>query len=291
MFTRTALAQDSAAAVHVKYASGDTELATLTEGVKYFSNRSYELSRIPSELLGLKFTRREGGRSSDLEIEVPANFRVYVLVGSDRDPSVPSPVKSLIARLSTEGWSRLSDAEYVNRNAKHCPIAIFEQEFPSHQHVSVAGAAFAGCCVAAGSLVVDSGGSTAQKQPEPTPATPASTLHTDPTPDTSPIAGPTTRPAIPQTSIRSLEIEETDSGMMLGQTSEVTLTITRGTSPTLTTVRFVTPVGNDMCLARDDALRFIRLTYPNWDVDKAEITFEDKYVPHDGGSIGAAVER
>lgn len=76
---------------------------------------------------------------------------------------------------------------------------------------------------------------------------------------------------------------------MLGQTSQITLTLTPGKSPRLVTVRFVTTIGDEMSLARDDALRFIRLKYPNWSVDKAEITFEDKYVPHDGGSIGAAV--
>ena len=31
------------------------------------------------------------------------------------------------------------------------------------------------------------------------------------------------------------------------------------------------------------------MTYPNWNVETAEISFEDKYTKHDGGSIGAAV--
>ena len=46
-----------------------------------------------------------------------------------------------------------------------------------------------------------------------------------------------------------------------------------------------------MRLARDEALRYIRLTYPNWYADAAEISFEDKYVNHDGGSIGTPSER
>ncbi len=36
-------------------------------------------------------------------------------------------------------------------------------------------------------------------------------------------------------------------------------------------------------------MRYARVTYPNWTASAAELTFEDKYNDHDGGSIGAAV--
>jgi hypothetical protein len=77
--------------------------------------------------------------------------------------------------------------------------------------------------------------------------------------------------------------------MMLGQTSEMVLTVTRGDTSRLTAVRYVMPIGPQMALARDEALRFIRVTYPNWYADEAELTFEDKYTAHDGGSNGTAV--
>ena len=89
--------------------------------------------------------------------------------------------------------------------------------------------------------------------------------------------------------VNCLEVIQTDSGQMLGQSSEVVLTVTRGDTSTAVSAKFVTKVGADTTLALDDALRFIHLTYPNWYVDKAEITFEDKYSTHDGGSIGAAL--
>lgn len=77
--------------------------------------------------------------------------------------------------------------------------------------------------------------------------------------------------------------------MMLGRTSEVVLTVTPSDTPKLVSARFVTPVGDQMCMARDEALRFIRVTYHNWYAGTAELSFEDKYTAHDGGSIGAAL--
>jgi Lon protease (S16) C-terminal proteolytic domain len=107
--------------------------------------------------------------------------------------------------------------------------------------------------------------------------------------DDGPISGPTTRVSNPISTIKTLEVYTTDSGLMLGRTSDAVLTITRGNTAKATSIRFVTPIGEEMSLARDEALRFIRITYPNWYADTAEFSFEDKYVAHDGGSIGAAV--
>lgn len=101
--------------------------------------------------------------------------------------------------------------------------------------------------------------------------------------------GETVRLASPLASIKSLKIDETDSGLMLGETTEVVLTATPSESSRAVSVRFVTKVGDQMMLSRDEALRFIHLTYPNWYADNAEITFEDKYVGHEGGSIGTAL--
>jgi hypothetical protein len=113
--------------------------------------------------------------------------------------------------------------------------------------------------------------------------------HDDIVVDDTPIAGPTTRVSKPISSIKSLEVYTTDSGMMLGQTSEVTLTVARGDKSKLTGISFATAVGDEMLMSCDEAVRFIRVSNPNWYADKAELSFEDKYVGHDGGSIGAAV--
>jgi hypothetical protein len=271
--------------VRVKYASGDTELVKMREGVKYFTNHDWGLQDIPADLVGTTFTRRAGGEPTDVEIDASAGATVYLLVDSDKGREKGALEEN--EQLAASGWTRLADAEYIARSVKRCPVAVYKQSFSSLQTISVEGVGWAGPVIAANELALKSDDRSVEKKPE-TPAE-TSTLHTDSSPDNAPIYGPATRVSSPQASITSLEIYFTDSGMMLGQTSEVVLTVTRGESPKLTAVRFVTPVGDEMCLARDEALRFIRLTYPNWYVDKGEITFEDKYVAHDGGSIGAAV--
>jgi hypothetical protein len=86
-----------------------------------------------------------------------------------------------------------------------------------------------------------------------------------------------------------LEIYETDDGLMLGKTSELVLTVKRSKDAREPSVRFVTSAGDQMNLARDEALRYIRVNYPTWYADDGEISFEDKYDDHDGGSLGAAV--
>jgi hypothetical protein len=102
-------------------------------------------------------------------------------------------------------------------------------------------------------------------------------------------AGPTTRIARRQTSIKGLYVRETDSGQLLGQASELILTATPGTPRGPTPVSFTTTAGKEMHMVLDDALRWVRIKYPRWDAAKVELSFEDKYTPKDGGSIGAAI--
>jgi hypothetical protein len=114
-------------------------------------------------------------------------------------------------------------------------------------------------------------------------------LAPQPTFDDTPTNGPTTRPARQQSSIRALYVIEIDSGLMLGKANDFILTITSDQKPHKIGVVFPQQVGDQMHLVVDDVLRFLRLSYPNWNVSHAELTFADKYNPHDGGSIGAAV--
>jgi hypothetical protein len=281
---RAGFAQDqqASATVRVKYSSDKTELDVLKEGVKYFANRDYQLRHIPNEVLGMTFTRRPAYSRASVVIDVPADTAVYLIVDSDRGDAERIKINKTVL---ASGWTRISDGTNL-ASRPHPYVKIYRQTFSEARQVTFAPTWTAGIIVAAKHLALDTED---QKDEKKAVNPPPNTLHTDPSPNIAPIMGPTTRAANQQASIKSLEIYETDSGMMLGQTSEVVLTVTRCESPELTAVRFVTPVGGQMCLARDEALRFIRLTYPNWYVDKAEITFEDKYVAHDGGSIGAAV--
>ncbi|HSV14431.1 MAG TPA: S16 family serine protease, partial [Tepidisphaeraceae bacterium] len=269
------LADDAARPpVRVQFASGDTAIAPLRMGQKYFINRKYQLGQLPEELDGLVYTHRNGGRPCEVTIDAPAGATVYLLVDSDKgDNADASGVREMNAKLAESGWTRLED---VKGPARSRP-AVYKQTFDAEKRITIAGAGFAGVDVAAKSLVL------ANLSAQDDKAAGAAAVENVPT------AGPTTEVANPQATIKAIELYETESGMMLGQTSEAVLTVTRGDAAKMTNVRFATSVGNEMQMARDDALRFIRINYPNWYADTAEITFEDKYVKHDGGSIGAAV--
>ena len=276
---------DDTDAVRVKYTSGDTELDTLREGVKFFSNRNYLIGKIPPEISGLTFTRRGCRNISDPTLDIPAGTTVYLILDSDKGINRDNVgVGALNASLVKAAWIRLADCTIDGSRGWG---VIYKQNFRNAQKLTISAAGPSGITIVATRLTLNDDRNPTQRKPDG--ATPRSTLHIDPSPDDKPVTGPTTHIARPQTAIKALEILEMDSGLMLGQTSEVVLTVTPGNSPKQTSVRFVTKVGDDMCLARDDALRFIRVKYPNWNVAAAEITFEDKYVAHDGGSIGTAI--
>ena len=271
-------------AVHVKFAAGDTELDTLSEKIKLFTTRDYGLRNIPPDLLGLTFTRRQGGRPTDVEINASAGATVFLLVDSEKGPNGGLELNK---RLAASGWTRLADAEYLASNAKKCPMAVYTRNFSSSEQIALAGAGWSGFIIAADKLILDLNDRSVitEAKASPKPALKRSDQKTDP----AFVDPATTHISVPQASIKALEIIQADSGLMLGQTSEMVLTVTRGKSSKPISVEFVPPVGNQMDMARDEALRFIHLNYPTWYADKAEITFEDKYDSHDGGSCGAAV--
>ncbi len=124
-----------------------------------------------------------------------------------------------------------------------------------------------------------------EEKDEPSPAETAA----EATPDPSNRTSATTRIARQQTSIHALYVRETETGAMLGQTSELILTAMPGKMSDRTPVTFTTAAGKEMHMVLDDAVRWVRLKYPRWDASKVELSFEDKYTPKDGGSIGAAI--
>jgi hypothetical protein len=267
----------AAEAVRATFAGGDVLVQPLKENADLFTNRDYPLRGVPREMSGLRFTQRPGGKPASLTLDVSAGETVYLLADSDKSPNA---VADLYERLKAGGWTYVADAEYIVAG-KHPYMAIFKQRFDKAQQVTLEKPGWSGYIVAAKSL--------AASVEAPVKAAANANLRADPVPSAAPSAGPSTRPAREQTSITMLEVQTQSLGMMLGQTSELVLTITRSESPRATAVRFVTPIGDEMRTARDEALRYIRLQYPNWDVKDAEISFEDKYATHDGGSAGAAI--
>jgi hypothetical protein len=260
-------------AVSVSYSKGDAEIDTIKTGASYYKNSDVVFKNVPAELDGLSFVRTALNHRVGATIDAPAGTTVYLMLGPKQQAA-----KSRQA-VTDAGWIKAGGVELSS-----VTLVLYKQVIAKPVHLTIAEGGYYGVGVAAKKIVLQKSGKDDKEKVVEAPR-----IHPDAAVDTAPVAGPTTRIASPQVTIKALEIYETDSGMMLGQTSEATLTVVRSESPKLTDVRFVTPVGDQMCLARDEALRFIHLTYPNWYVAKAELTFEDKYVGHDGGSIGAAI--
>jgi hypothetical protein len=104
-------------------------------------------------------------------------------------------------------------------------------------------------------------------------------------------AGPTTKIARQQTSIKGLQVYSASAGQ-LGQAFDVILTATPGAprgGGGETKVTYTVPAGRQMHMVLDDVVRSIRVKYPRWDAAKVEFSFSDKYEAKDGGSIGAAL--
>jgi hypothetical protein len=140
--------------------------------VKYFSNRDFQLQSLPDELDGLTFTRREGGSPAHLDIVVPADSTVYLLIDSDKS-TVPN-ADVMNDALHEHGWTRLDDAECIIEG-KDPYIAIYKESESRGMHFSFDGATWAGVVVAAKNLAMDTGNAAA---PSATPAgkNPASQL-------------------------------------------------------------------------------------------------------------------
>lgn len=265
---------DNALTVSPVASKGRPEVTTLTDGVKLFTNRDYFVSKLPAELVGLQFVRHHSLANDAIEFDVPAGKTVYILIDK------PSESGDLRRQLAGDGWTLLSSTALLKKSEKSAGdmISVYSRTFAAddHFHGQVA-TTFGGGIVAADKIEL-----------RPTTHAAAASQPADDLPAVA-ADGPTTRVASRQVSIRALQIYKIDNGLMLGDSSEVTLTMTPDEEPHGVGLTFATGAGRQMQLARDDALRFIRLQYPNWYAKRAELTFEDKYTQHDGGSIGAAL--
>jgi hypothetical protein len=92
-----------------------------------------------------------------------------------------------------------------------------------------------------------------------------------------------------QATIKSLSVLIDEDGRMLGNAEDFILTATPGSPRENTPVDFVGKAGPEMKGVRDDVLRYLHVKYPKWPASKVDLTFEDRGVSRDGGSIGAAV--
>jgi hypothetical protein len=264
--------------VQVRYAKGAVELTTVQAENKYYKSGDLAFKTFPPELDGLSFVRAPFNERLAVTISAPAGTTVYLMIGPK--------AQAAKAREAAEaaGWKNSGWVQLAGKNSS--ALILYKQTMTKQLDVNLPEGGYYGIGIAAKQIAL---GSDHPGGKEPAAPSRSKTMHADSGSESSPVAGPTARATNPQATIKALEIYETESGMMLGQTSEATLTIVRGEASRLVDVHFVTPVGEEMRLTRDEALRFIHLTYPNWYVAKAEITFEDKYVAHDGGSIGAGI--
>jgi hypothetical protein len=227
------------------------------------------------------FTRRPWDHHSSATVDASSGTAVYLIIGGGQAAT------RMRDSASAAGWVRIGDASI--RDGKGTMVFGLWKKVPAEaMHVTLPGGGLSGVLVVA--RAIETGGNDnngGEKHDEP--AEPTTTLHIDATPDTTPLLGPCTRPAHSQASINALEVYNEAHGLMLGETTEETLTLTGSATPKAVAAHFITKVGGDTCLARDEAIRYIRLKYPNWYVSDAAITFEDKYVAHEGGSGGTAV--
>jgi hypothetical protein len=276
-------ASDSDGLVTVHYASGGTELATLSEGVTYFTNHDAALRDVPPALIGLTFTRRSAGQPSGVEIDASAGAKVYLLVDGDTGRDA---VPELNKQIALSGWSRIAD---IQRDPV-CPMVVYERDFASEKTVSLDGPGWSGFVVVAKNLEMKR---PPNESAPPDSATDSPTKTSDQPQNASLQSAGTTGPAIQiaklQSEIKALEVLEQDDGIELGEATDLILTADPGSKSGEIPVSFASEVGSQTKLVLDELIRWTHVNFPKISgTDKIEFSFEDKYEKHDGGSIGAA---
>ena len=231
----------------------------------FTNNEQFHFSQLPGQFSGLQYTVCPAGKEVPSTVQVPADCTVYVLVEVDQKDDGFDEVVT----WNNRNWNRSGTARLGDR----IKVAIFQQYVrdATTLDLTVQGIYF----IAAQKKLE----AIAEKQPKPLHKKKPQGGEEDATGPESAAKSITRRrlihpllakfqsshhsPTLQQTSIKSLEIIKTDSDMMLGTTSEMTLTLSPGRSSRRTSVRYVNPVGPEMRLARDDAQRYVQLKYPH----------------------------
>ncbi len=149
-----------AIAVHLKYASGGTELNPMTDGVQLFLDDPDVLKKCPAPLHGLMFTRRPSNAGSELIVDIPKDAKVFFLIKSG---------KTLTGSRKPINDAGLKHENFTITVAK-ARFDIYSRTFEEATQLDFPAAGNCSVIVAAVNLQVDSGTASATTKPSATPA-------------------------------------------------------------------------------------------------------------------------
>ncbi|MGA2439697.1 MAG: hypothetical protein ABSH08_01950, partial [Tepidisphaeraceae bacterium] len=242
-------------AVEVRFASGGTELYTIADGVKFFSNDDYVLDKYPSELSNLTFTRRALSDAAEVTIDAPAGSTVYVAVGTG------SGGRPSRAALDSGGWTRIGELYW--KGQKNAAMGVYKHSFTESQRVTIPtrGGAM-GVIVAARQLILSNPQPPSDEKPKAA-ETPQNNVPSNVSLQSTDPDAPARRISKLQASIKMLCVLEQANGDALGSATELILTVAPG-SPRGDSipVTFAIPVGKQMNLVLGDVARAIDAKYP-----------------------------
>ena len=268
--------------VKIQFIQGDTKLQTFDIGTDLFVASKSALLDCPAELRGCTFTQRTWADPADVTLDVPAGTVVYLVMGTG--------VNTKRAWKSAEsfGWEKVENAHFNFRDAP-ADLFVYKKTFDQSQQLTVTGSGRTGVIVVAKNLEL----ANLPHDQKPTKQNPQPTKDRQPPISTKiDVSGddPTTRISKLQSSIEALYVITEDTGEHLGLASRLIITATPGDSGKDTVpIKFTSPAGHEMYMVLDDVVRAIGVHYRVGGVKKFELSFEDKYTPKDGGSIGAAI--
>jgi hypothetical protein len=267
------------APVVVTYSDGETQVATVRQGEPFYIDRDYRFGPVSAEMSGLQFTKRRMNVPATATIDAPAGAKVDLMLGNG---GAAGPGRDAAVAL---GFTKIDSPRLWQHGTQEgAPASLYSQTFPQAKRISIPGGGLMGAVVLASHLTVKTDpnaprGQEMRQQPR-------NVQRPD---DDTPIPGTAAPVKRLQSEIKALYVQEEPTGEMLGLASELILTATPGSRPGHTPVHFVSAVGGQMTAVLDDVLRAIWLTTPKWAASKVELSFEDRYTPKDGGSIGAAI--
>ncbi len=254
---------------------------TFDIGVQVFSGGNSALKDCPDEMKGCMFAQREFLHPAYVKIDAPAGTTVYLLLGT------AGPAQR--ARQSAEacGFAKLGTVHYESGS-----VFAYKEKFQTEKLFTINGSGIANAVVSAhlelANLPTPSNDNNNPSNDNGTsgddesPSNPAEVQISG--------TGPNFTISRLQSSIEGLYVIIEDSGQHLGLASQLILTVTPGDSKKdYVPISFTTPAGHEMYMVLDDVVRALDLHYHLSGVKKLELSFEDKYTPKDGGSIGAAI--
>ena len=282
------------APVVVSYSEGDTQLGVVRQDEKFFIDGDYHFGPVSAEMSGLQFTKRRFSASGLVTIDIPAGAKVDLIIGNG---GLGGPSRDAATAL---GFAKI-DTPTLGGSRQELAAALYSQTFPQAKRINIQCVGFLGVVVLAPHLTIKSD-PIANAPPRVVSNTPPRVVSNTPPRGQEmrqqPIRQVDDDTAIPGTAvpikrlqsvIKALYVQEQPTGEMFGLASELILTATPGSRAGHTPVHFVSAVGGQMTAVLDDVLRAIWLTTPKWEASKVELSFEDRYTPKDGGSIGAAI--